>query len=203
MAKKRRATYRDVLDAPEDKVAEIIAGELHLSPRPISAGSRVHSNVHSELTGPFDRGRGGPGGWILFVEPEWHAGRDILIPDIGGWKRERMPELPKRYPTIRPDWVCEVLSKSTERTDRTKKMPRYAALGVPYAWLVHPGHRSVEAYRLHDGKWLQIGVYGEDQRARIEPFHAIVLDLANLWLDTPPPTRAAESWGGYIIEGAY
>jgi hypothetical protein len=180
--KKRRATYQDVIDSPEHTVAEIIGGELRLSNRPRSPAIAVASSISDELGPPFKRGRGGPGGWLILNEPELHLGEDIVVPDLAGWRRERMSVVPDAaFITVPPDWICEVLSRSTEKTDRTEKMPIYASFGVSYAWLVHPRRRTLEAFRLHEGKWLAIAVYKDTDRARIEPFDAIELDLAVLW----------------------
>ena len=195
---RRRATYQDVLDAPEHEVAEIVNGELHLSPRPGGPATSVASTLGEELGPPFKRGRGGPGGWLILDEPELHLGDEIVVPDLAGWRRERMSVVPEGpFFTIAPDWVCEVLSKSTENFDRAEKMAVYAAFGVTHAWLVHPRRRTLEAFRLHEGKWLTLPVYKDDDKARIEPFDAIELDLAALWADTPQPTRAGEASAEY------
>jgi Uma2 family endonuclease len=192
--KKKRATYQDVLDAPEHKVAEIINGTLHVSPRPAQPHTRVASSLGYVLGPPFDRGNGGPGGWIILAEPELHLGDDVLVPDLAGWRRERMPMIAdESYFTLPPDWICEVLSKSTAHVDRMEKMPIYAASGVQFAWLVNPRARTLEAYRLgDDGRFVTIATYDEHARARIEPLDAIELDLARLWADLPLPTRASE-----------
>jgi Uma2 family endonuclease len=191
--RKPRATYADVLAAPEHVVAEIIGGELVVSPRPRGPHASVTSALGTELGPPFSRGRGGPGGWIILDEPELHLGDDILVPDLGGWRRERMSHVDDvAYFTLAPDWVCEVLSMSTEKRDRADKLAIYAAAGVRHAWLLHPGRRTLEALRLHDGKWLTLAVLKDDQRARVEPFDAIELDLAVLWVDLALPTRAGE-----------
>lgn len=197
--KKKRATYQDVLDAPEHKVAEIINGVFHLSPRPFAPHTAVASVLGQEIGTPFGRGRGGPGGWIILDEPELHLGEDVLVPDLAGWRRERMPVVPDEHFSLPPDWVCEVLSKSTEPIDRLEKMPIYASFGVAYAWLVSPKMRSIEVSRLVDGRWSAIGVYKGNDRARIEPFDAIELDLATLWADIPLPTRASEAAAQYDI----
>ena len=195
---KRRATYQDILDAPEHKVAEIIGGELRLSPRPAGPATQAASTLGEELGPPFKRGRGGPGGWIILDEPELHLGTDVVVPDLGGWRREHLPIIPERGQfTVAPDWVCEVLSPSTERMDRAEKLPLFASVGVRHAWLVHPRHRTLEAYRLQDGKWVTLAVYKDDDRARIEPFEAIELDLALLWADVALPTRAKEAGEDY------
>ena len=199
---KRRATYQDVIDSPEHMVAEIIGGELRLSNRPAGPAIAVASAIGEELGPPFKRGRGGPGGWLILDEPELHLGDEIVVPDLAGWRRERLSIVPDAaFITVPPDWVCEVLSKSTEKTDRTEKMPLYASFGVPHAWLVHPRRRTLEAFQLRDGKWLATAVYKDTDRARIEPFDAIELDLAVLWADVPLPTRASEEPAHYAFEG--
>ena len=198
---KKRATYQDVLDAPEHVVAEILNGVLYLSPRPALPHASVSSALGGELYG-FDRGRGGPGAWLILDEPELHHGDDIVVPDLAGWRRERLPAVDEApYLTLAPDWVCETLSPSTERLDRKDKLPFYAAFGVRYVWLVSPRQRTIEVLRLENGRWFLLGVYGGDLPVRIEPFDAIELDLEALWRDVPPlPTRASEGaleYGGY------
>lgn len=203
--KKKRATYQDVIDSPPNMVAEIINGELRLNNRPRYPALAAATVLGEELGPPFKRGRGGPGGWILLDEPELHFEGDVVVPDLGGWRRERLPVIPDAaFVTIAPDWVCEVLSKSTERMDRAEKMPLYASVGVKFAWLVHPRHRTLEAFKLQRRRWLSIGVYKDDDRARIEPFDAIELDLALLWADVALPTRAMEALGEdyeYVVDG--
>jgi Uma2 family endonuclease len=183
-AAKRRATYADVLAAPAEMIAEIIDGELRLSPRPALRHSAVSSALGEELGPPFKRGRGGPGGWIILDEPELHLASDILVPDLAGWRRERLPVLPDEpYLTLAPDWVCEVLSPSTEKIDRSDKLGIYAREGVRHAWLVNPIQRLLEVLRLDDGQWVRVAAYRDDARVRAEPFDAIELDLAVLWAD--------------------
>jgi Uma2 family endonuclease len=182
---KRRATYQDLLDAPQHKVAEIIDGELILSPRPAGPHSVAASALGEELGPPFKRGRGGPGGWIILDEPELHLGGHILVPDLGGWRRETMSEVANEpYFTIRPDWVCEVLSPSTESFDRGAKIEIYAAAGVAHAWLVNPLQRTLEVLRLSartPRQWLSLGVFRDDARVRAEPFEVFELELGVLW----------------------
>jgi Uma2 family endonuclease len=200
-ASKHRATYQDVLDAPDHMIAEIIGGELRLSPRPGGPATSAATNLIGELVPPFNHGRGGPGGWIILFEPEIHLGDEIVVPDLAGWRIERLPVVPDgAFFTVTPDWVCEVISPSSETTDRLEKMPLYASTGVGHAWLVHPRRRSIEAFRLHDGQWLAIAIHRDNVRARIEPFEAIELDLAELWANMPLLTRASEEAAYY---GAY
>jgi Uma2 family endonuclease len=187
---RRRATYQDVLDAPAHHVAQVVAGELHLHPRPAMPHAAAATALGEELGPPFKRGRGGPGGWILLHEPELHLGEDILVPDLGGWRRERMKVLPAAaFTTLAPDWVCEVLSPSTARLDRAGKLPVYAREGVSHAWLVDPLAQTLEVMRLESGRWTLLAVHQKAARVRAEPFDAIELDLAILWADveaSPP-----------------
>src|SRR4051812_23440411 len=134
---KRRATYADLEAVPEHLVAEIIDGELVTHPRPSPRHAAAANSISGELTAPFQKGRGGPGGWVFFVEPDLKLGSDVLVPDLAGWRRERLPAYPEtNYFTIVPDWTCEVLSASTERRDRTVKKRKYAEAGIAYLWIV-------------------------------------------------------------------
>jgi len=190
-AARRRATYEDVLRAPEHVIAEIIDGELVTQPRPAGRHSAVASALGEELGPPFKRGRGGPGGWLLLDEPELHFGSDILVPDLAGWRRERLPHIgDEAYFVLSPDWICEVLSPATEKRDRSAKLSIYARERVPNAWLINPVQRTVEVLRLASDKWLTLAVHHDDQRVRAEPFDAIELDLAILWADLAPDAPA-------------
>lgn len=182
---KRSATYEDVLNAPEHMVAEIIDGELYLQPRPAKPHAVAASALGEELGPPFKRGRGGPGGWIILYEPEVHLGGDVLVPDLAGWRRERMPFMTtaEAYFTLAPDWVCEVLSPSTAVKDRAKKLPIYAREGVRHVWLVDPLQRTLDVLRLQDRNWLIVAVHEGNARVRAEPFDAIELELGVLWAD--------------------
>ena len=136
---RRPATYRDVRDAPPHLVAELIASALYLSPRPAGPHAFVDSSLGEELVGPFSKGRGGPGGWWILHEPELHLGEDVLVPDLAGWRRERMPSIPKGVAfTVAPDWVCEILSPATRKLDDTTTRERHRAAGVPHLWLIDP-----------------------------------------------------------------
>jgi len=181
-AAKRRATYEDVLAAPATVVAEVLFGVLHAHPRPAVRHARAASRLGGELDGPFDRGRGGPGGWILLDEPELHLGEDIVVPDLAGWRRSRMAELPDAaFITLAPDWVCEVLSPSTAKIDRGDKLTIFAREGVQHAWLLDPTAKTLEVFRLEGGRWSLVGVHGDDAPVRAEPFDAIELALSSLW----------------------
>ncbi len=164
---KRRATYQDLLLVPSHRVAEILDGDLHVSPRPTSRHALASSGLGSQLWAPFHHGRGGPGGWWILDEPELHLGEDVLVPDLAGWRRERMPE----FPDI----------PGTERLDRAKKMPVYARESIRHLWLVNPAARTLEVYRLAEGRWLLLATHEGAARVYAEPFGEVELDLAPLW----------------------
>ena len=180
----KSATYQDIIDLPENQVGEIIAGELFAQPRPAPRHARASSLLGGKLTGPYDEGYGGPGGWWILDEPELHLGPHILVPDLAGWRRERLPTLPDMaWFELAPDWVCEVLSPGTAGKDRAKKMPRYALEGVPHIWLVDPDARTLEVYENTNGRWLLLGVYENDDAISVVPFEAISFKLGVLWTD--------------------
>ena len=171
-----------MLDAPAHLVAEIIDGTLHTHPRPAMPHARASSMLGAELVGPFDRGRGGPGGWWIIDEPELHLAEDILVPDPAGWRRERMPEYPDTaFVTLAPDWVCEILSASARRLDLHGKRPVYAREGDAHLWLVDPADRTLEAFELREEHWVLIATAKDDEPVSIAPFDAITFSLAELW----------------------
>jgi Uma2 family endonuclease len=179
---KKSATYEDLQALPPHVVGEILDGELVVSPRPASLHATAASRLGMEIGGPFDRGRGGPGGWIILDEPEVHLVGQVMVPDLAGWRRERMPEIPDvSFFELAPDWVCEILSPATVTVDRTRKMRHYADAGVRHLWLVDPRIKTLEVYRLDGGSWRVVATHGGDAPVRAEPFDAIELDLASLW----------------------
>jgi len=179
----RRTTYKDLFGLPEHLVGEILNGELHTHPRPAPRHARAYSALGYAVGGPFDGGIGGPGGWWILDEPELHLGEDVIVPDLAGWRRERMPELPETaWFELAPDWVCEILSPATARIDRTLKMSLYARERVPFLWLVDPDARTLEVYRLHEERyWLLLQTLKEDDGVRQPPFDAVEFSLATLW----------------------
>ena len=184
---RRRATYDDLLAVPDHLVAEILDGDLHTSPRPAPRHAQATTGLTGDLFGPFDRGRGGPGGWRILVEPELHLADDVVVPDLAGWRRTRLNELPaEAFFTLAPDWVCETLSPSTERIDRGKKLAIYAREGVAHLWLLNPIAETLEAYRLEHGRWLLLVTHAGDVAARVEPFDAVELELWRLWGRSEP-----------------
>jgi Uma2 family endonuclease len=180
---KKGATYDDLRDVPDHYVAEMFDGELYASPRPALPHARAAAVLCVELGGPFDRGRNGPGGWVILVEPELHFGHDVLVPNLAGWRRERMPTVPANaYATLAPDWICEVLSASTEMLDRGKKLRVYAREGVAHAWLVDPLRQTLEVLSLESRRWTQLDTHEGHVSVRAAPFDAIELELGALWI---------------------
>jgi Uma2 family endonuclease len=183
---REHATYEDLLRVPDNMVAELIDGELFASPRPAGPHTRAASALGALLVPPFQFGRGGPGGWWILDEPELHFRHNVLVPDLAGWRTERMPDIPQSHVfAIPPDWVCEVTSPSSGRLDRVKKLPIYAHEGVEYAWIVEPIAQTLEAYRRHENGWLLLNTYGEEPIVRIEPFDAVEIDLTLIWGPLP------------------
>ena len=130
------------------------------------------------LGGVSQFGRGGPGGWWILFEPELHLEADVLVPDLAGWRCERLPKPPETAAIdLAPDWVCEILSPSTEKLDRARKLPAYAPRGVSHAWLVNPTSRTLEVLRRDGERWVLPGTFADDAFVRAEPFEAVELDL--------------------------
>jgi Uma2 family endonuclease len=184
---RKPATYDDLCRVPEHKVAEILDGELFVSPRPATPHARSSVVLSGDLTGSFDGPPGGhdaPGGWWFLVEPELHFGADVLVPDLAGWRRERMRTIPNVAAiTDAPDWVCEVLSPSTARIDRARKMRIYGREGVGHLWFLDPIARTLETYRLTDGHWVVAAIYEGDDVIHAEPFDAVGLAMRRWWLE--------------------
>lgn len=178
----RPATYEDLVKVPDHFVAEILDGQLHVSPRPAPRHADASAGLGGALRNPFDRGRGGPGGWRILGEPELHLGADVLVPDLAGWRRERLPALPEEaYFSLAPDWICEVLSPSTASMDRVKKLAVYAREQVRHAWLADPLARTIEILRLENDRWTIVATFADHDVIRAEPFDALELDLSLLW----------------------
>jgi Uma2 family endonuclease len=183
---REHATYEDLIAVPENMVAELIDGELYASPRPAGPHTMAASALGFVIGPPFHFGNGGPGGWWILDEPELHFGRNVLVPDLAGWRKERMPEIPKNHVfSVVPDWVCEVISPSSGRLDRTKKMPIYARQGVRFAWIIDPDQQVLEVRTLQaDGDWRRED-YGGDQPLRVPPFEEIEIDFSLIWGPAP------------------
>jgi Uma2 family endonuclease len=184
---KRRATYEDILRVPDTKVAEIVDGELVVSPRPAAPHALAAMGILVDL-GPAFHGaetRSGPGGWWLLAEPELHLRDDVLVPDLAAWRCERMATVPNVAAfTLAPDWLAEIISPSTVRHDRIAKMRCYARDGVAWVWLVDPLARTLEVFRLDGGRWTVVASHAGDEVVRVEPFAEVELRLARWWLPT-------------------
>ena len=175
------AVYRRFAELPEDVRAEIVAGEVRVMPRPRPRHVRVTSRLGARLEPELGFDAGGPSGWVLLDEPEIRLADERRAPDLAGWCRERYVEPDDGPFEVVPDWICEVLSPSTARTDRAEKMPLYARCGVGHLWLIDPEARTLEIYRRHAELWLAVPPAGGDAVVRAEPFDAIELDLGALW----------------------
>ena len=188
---KERATYADLEAVPPHLVAEILRGRLVTHPRPRARHSRSHFRLSSVLGGPFDEGIGGPGGWYFLTEPELHLGDEVCVPELAGWRIEQIPPPPKPDPFdgvkvhLAPDWVCEILSPSTEKYDRHEKREIYAEAGIGHLWLVDQRIQLVEAFALRDGIWELIGTFSGDAAVRIAPFDAVEIALGRIWPRRP------------------
>ncbi len=181
---------------PQHRVAEILDGELFTFPRPGFRHARTASTLGGDLQNRFDHPPGGgdtPGGWWILDEPELHLGDDVVVPDVAGWRRERVPLLPDApWFDVAPDWACEVLSSSTETVDRGRKLRIYAREGVSHLWLVNPVARTLETYRLAEAHWILLGTFSGDHVVRAEPFEAAEFSMARWWLPEAPSAGGPE-----------
>jgi len=183
-AAQQASLYEQLLCLPERLTGEIIDGQLHTQPRPAWPHALAGARLNADIETAYGRGRGGPGGWWILYEPEIHfiLDKEVLVPDIAGWHRERIPDPPSGHKIqVVPDWICEILSPSTRSKDREVKMPVYARHGVAYAWLVDPQAQSLEAFALHAGLWTEVGSFHGDDRVSVAPFDGISIALADLW----------------------
>jgi Uma2 family endonuclease len=174
-------TLADLDALPPHVKGEIIEGVLYTMTRPRGRHQHTGLRIGADVGAPFDWGT--QGGWWILPEPGIEfPGTPEVSPDVAGWRRDRLPELPEDGPiTVVPDWVCEILSASTRRHDLLVKKPYYASIGVAHHWLVDLAARTVTAYRLDGGRWLELGVWGDATDARIEPFDALPLDVSSWW----------------------
>jgi Uma2 family endonuclease len=190
---RRKATWADLERVPETMVGEIIDDVLYTFPRPVFAHADVEGYLVGDLKNPFQRGKGGPGGWWILNEPGINLpGAPEIVPDLAGWRKERMPVRPEggRISTV-PDWVCEILSPSTRNHDIDIKRPFYARVGVAFMWYVDIDNRSVQVNKLVDGHWVELANFvGDERKMRAEPFEVVAIDLREWWGTRPEPKRA-------------
>jgi len=176
--------YKELCDLPKNMVGQILDGELIASPRPAPRHSNASSGIGSAIRPPFQDGQGGPGGWWILDEPEVHLESNVFVPDIAGWKKEKLPKLPDTaYFEITPDWVCEVVSPSSGRHDRVTKMNLYAQFKIPFYWLVDPQGKTLEIFSLEQGRWILSSSFGKSDMVSAPPFSDIEFDLSYLWAD--------------------
>ncbi|MEW6221341.1 MAG: Uma2 family endonuclease [Thermodesulfobacteriota bacterium] len=191
---RRAATYQDLYRLPEGMTGEIVNGELVATPRPSRLHTFTASALGAKISGPYLFGEGGgPGGWIILDEPEIAFGSDLLVPDLAGWGQERFPVTESHnWIGVPPDWVCEILSPASVRTDKTGKMPVYAQHGVHHLWLIDPLAMTLDVFRLEAGRWTVVGLFAGSDQVRAEPFPELALDLASLWLPSKLPAPAPD-----------
>jgi Uma2 family endonuclease len=180
---KKAATYADLERVPDHLVAEILDGELYTSPRPAIRHAHAAMVLGIEIGGPFHRARGGPGGWWILFEPELHFGADVVVPDLAGWRKSRLPAVPDTPAlTLAPDWACEIISPATEGIDRGRKLAIYAREQVQRLWLLNPVSRTLEVLALSGDRWTVLATAVGEAVVRAEPFEAVELDLSALWI---------------------
>ena len=186
----RPATYADLEAVPPHLVAEILEGVLYTHPRPVARHGAASFSLAHALGGPFQYGRGGPGGWTFIDEPELHLGPHVVVPDLAGWRKERMPIVPDvAFIDFVPDWICEILSPSTERNDRGRKRRIYANFGLSFYWLLNVPERQLEAYELRDGKFVLFETFEDGADVNAPPFAAVPFPLSDLL----PPLGSSEA----------
>jgi Uma2 family endonuclease len=182
MSIKRNATYDDLVALPDDRIAEIVSGDLYSSPRPRVRHARVLSAIGAKLFAAFDDGVRGAEGWWVLDEPELHLANDVLVPDIAAWRRERLPVLPDTSAIeLAPDWVCEILSPATAGLDREQKLPSYARHCVRWLWLIDPSQQRVEVHEQSGGRWTLLEGSQAGEVLAAEPFSLLSIDLASVW----------------------
>lgn len=188
-----QATYSVLSALPTGWVGEIVEDELVASPRPLSSQTRAAFMLGVELR-ELDRRPGGGGRWHFLRAPELHLGRDVLVPDLAGWRRERLAEpIDPNAPflSLTPDWVCEVVSPVTIALDRTRKLPLYAQHGVSHAWFIDPEARTLEVFQRLKRGWLFAASFEGDEMVRAEPFPHVLLDLGSLWMPADLEVKGA------------
>ncbi len=190
---RKPATYADLEAVPDHLVAEIVFGSLVTHPRPSPRHAAASLALGGELTGPFQKGSGGPGGWVFMIEPELHLDEHVVVPDIAGWRRARLPVLPETaWIETPPDWICEVLSPSTQRIDRSEKRSLYATAGVAHLWLLDPVAQVLEVFRLEAGRWTLEATFQADEVVATPPFQEHTFKLSLLWPFDPPAETKPE-----------
>ncbi len=187
---KKPPTYEDILALPEGITGEILDGQLYTSPRPAPPHQRAMIGVSSPLHQRYAKPPGGgKTGWIFLTEPQIHVAPQDIVPDVAGWRLEKLTDVPKKVfaeplITITPDWVCEILSPSSGTRDRVLKRKIYLELKIGYYWIIDPLNQTLEEYKFENSsKWTEMGVFGGEEKFKIEPFNDIEFDLSTFWLE--------------------
>lgn len=183
--------WKQIERLPEGVTGEILdPGVITTMPRPVARHRRAQRNLQDALRG-LDGGVGGTGWWIE-QEPDVRFGDRTTSPDIAGWRVERCPDPPDGSPiTLLPDFCCEVLSPSTARKDRKKKLPLYAKFGVEWIWIIDPDLYLVEVYQSFNGKPLLIETAEENDKIKLPPFD-LEIDFSRFWIFPKNPEPTAE-----------
>lgn len=178
------ATLADLLDLPEEDRYEIVDGELVAKEAGSGKHGRGQAYVANALIGPFGRRRSGgpperPGGWWFATEVLIQfSPTQLRRPDVAGWRRERLPEMPAQVPiTVLPDWICEILSPTNASNDTVRKMRLYHLVRVPHYWLIDPIAETLTVYRWTSDGYLQVLSAERGERIRAEPFTAVELQI--------------------------
>lgn len=177
--------YAEIERLPEHLTGEIFpGGALRTMSRPGRPHRWASQRVQRALQG-LNRIQDGAGWWIE-VDAEVRLGDALFVPDLSGWRVERVPEFPDDNPIlVTPDWCCEVLSPTTARADRTEKLPSYAQRGVGWVWLVDPSMRAVEVYACEGGRPTLVQTAVDDATIALQPF-GIDIPLSGWWLPAQP-----------------
>ena len=196
--KAKPATYADIEALPPNIVGEIIFGALVTHPRPAPKHGGAASALGMLTGSAYQFGRDGPGGWVFVDEPELHLGPHVLVPDIGGWRRERLANMPDApYFETPPDWLCEVLSPSTEKYDRGDKRRIYGRFGVGHLWFVDPVAQVLEVFERQGEDWLLTHTFVEREEVCAPPFGELTFSLGLLWpFDEPDEAKASAAAEG-------
>ncbi|MEL7231314.1 MAG: Uma2 family endonuclease [Pseudomonadota bacterium] len=178
----RPATFEDLDIYPEGLAVELIDGLMEIQPQPTNRHRFLQSRLNLMLNAIFDDGVGKLDGWLIMFEPEIRLEARALVPDVAGWRKDRAAHFSEiAHADVAPDWLCEILSPSTAKRDRTTKMDQYAAWGVQNMWIIDPELRTLESYRLVSDKWLLVKTYDDKGSVHIEPVLDAELDLDELW----------------------
>jgi Uma2 family endonuclease len=189
LERKQPATLADLERPLDGSRAELIDGVLYVSPGAGLEHQDTSDDILVDLRNQFHAGRGSIGGWLIVSNPVLELNpQRVLIPDLGGWRVERLPGgLRGPRSTVAPDWVAEVRSPSTATHDALRKGPLYRQAGVEWFWIVDPTEGFVEIYRA-DGELWQLDriVQAEETEARLPPFEDGILDVSR-WFSRIQP----------------